>query len=203
MTITGKVFLFLTLILAVLFPALAQPVLQYRAANQKALIAERTKLEGSFDGDKKSPGLLQEIEELERKRAQVKRQVKLEEERRVAGETEARKLRQAKETELVFLRDALADAEIRASTLKSDLAQTDQEINARDAEIKEMDAEVRQATALSMELAQQVADLKARLETAKTETQKLLAQLQDQERELAAIMRRQPDQEGDVASAGR
>jgi chromosome segregation ATPase len=204
MTITGKVFLFLTLVLAVLYAAFAQPVYERQRNAQKAYQDEREKSLGKFDGEKRVKGLKEQIADAERKRKQLRDLVTLEEIRRATAEENARKLRLYKETEHTFLRDALADSEIRSATLRSALSQTDAEINARDAEIKEMDAEVQQANAFSMDLAKQVADLKAKLETAKTETQRLLNDLQDRERELAEVMRKQPDvQESDIASLGR
>jgi len=203
MTITGKVFLFLTLILAVIFPALAQPVFEHQKTTQKAYLAEKEKLEGSFEGDKRKPGLIEQVQEAERKRKRLLDQIRIQEERRTLAEESARKLRLYKETEIAFQRDSLADSEIRAGTLKAALSQTDAEINARDAEIKEMDAAVKIDRAFSTDLAQQVADLKAKLETAKTETQKLLSELQDREKELRDIMKKQADDDGDVATTRR
>jgi len=204
MTITGKVFLFLTLILAAVFPALVQPVWQHRSANQKALAAETEKLEGSFEGEKRKPGLLEQIQDAERERKRWMDQAAIQEQRRITSDETARRMRSRVETDLATLRDKLADAEIRSSTLKSALSQTTQEINARDAEIKEMDTEVQQAKAFSADMAQQVADLKAKLETSKTEFQKILGELQEREKLLADIMKKQPDvEQSDIASAGR
>jgi chromosome segregation ATPase len=203
MTITGYVFLFLTLVLAIVFPGLAHPWYEKNRDNQKAIVAEKAKLYGSYEGEKPKPGLLEEIDDLERKRAHFKRLVGLEERRRAAGEAEARLTRLAKDTELVFLRDSLADSEIRASSWRSALAQTDAEINARDAEIKEMDQAVQTDKAFGADLSKQVSDLKARLESAKTQMQKLKAELVEREKELAAIMKKQPDIDDDVASSSR
>ena len=198
MTITGKVFLFLTLILAIVFPALAQPVFEYNHTNQKTIVAETAKLNGN--AEEKKPGLLQEISDLERKRKQLRDQVAIEERRRADGEQKARELRLMKELEISFLRDALEDSEIRAKGWRSALANTESEINARDAEIKEMDGEVLQAKALGMELSKQVTDLKAKLETSRSERQRLSSELKVREQDLAAIMKRQPDVvEDDVA----
>jgi chromosome segregation ATPase len=204
MTITGKVFLFLTLILAAVFPALVQPVWQHRSANQKALVAETEKLEGSFEGEKRKPGLLEQIQDAERERKKWMDAAAIQEQRRIVLDESARRMRSRVETELALLRDKLADAEIRSSTLKSALSQTDAEVNARDVEIKEMDTEVQQAKAVGAETARQVADLKTKLELAKSEIQKTLAELQEREKLLADIMKKQPDAEqGDIASAGR
>ena len=204
MTVTGHVFLFLTLILAIVFPALAQPWYERNHNNQKAITAEKIKLYGSTEGDKAKGGLLQEIDELERKRAHLRRLVALEERRRDAGEGAARLNRLAKETEIVYLRDSLADAEIRAQAWRSSLAQTTAEVNARDAEIKEMDQEVQEAKALGTDLSKQVADLKAKLESARSQLLKLNAELVDREKELATVMKKQPDvADDDVASVGR
>lgn len=204
MTITGKVFLFLTLILAAVFPALVQPVWQHRSVNQKALVVETEKLEGAFEGEKRKPGLLEQIVDAERERKKWMDAAALQEQRRTTLDETARRMRARVETEIALIRDKLADAEVRSSTMKSALSQTDAEVNARDAEIKEMDAAVKQDKAIGAEVAQQVADLKAKLESSKTEIQKLLTELQERERLLADIMKKQPDvEQGDVASSGR
>jgi len=204
MTITGKVFLFLTLVFAVLFVAFAQPVYEQRRTTQQALKTEKEKYHGSFVGDKREAGLLEKRLDAERKRKRLRDLVQIQEERRAAHEELARKMQLYKQTEISVQRDTLADAELRASTIKSALSLTDQELNARDAEIKEMDTAVQQDRAFSNDLAQQVADLKAKLETAKTETQKLLNDLTDKERELAEVMRKQPDDpDADIASLRR
>ena len=202
MTITGKVFLFLTLILAIVFPALAQPVFEYSHTNQKIIVTETAKLNGN--AEEKKTGLLQEITDLERKRKQLRDQVAIEERRRADGEQKARELRLMKELEISFLRDALEDSEIRAKGWRSALANTESEINARDAEIKEMDGEVLQAKAAGMELSKQVADLKAKLETSRSERQRLSSELKVREQDLATIMKKQPDVvEDDVALSNR
>jgi len=202
MTITGKVFLFLTLVFAVLFLAFAQPVFEQRKTTQQSLKTEKEKYFGSYKGDKREPGLHELVQDAERKRKRLRDQVRIQEERRAAAEEIARKMRLYKENEIAVQRDTLADAELRASTIKSALSQTDQELNARDAEIKEMDTAVQQDRVFSNDLAQQVADLKAKLETAKTETQKFINDMRDKERELAEIMKKQPDDpDGDIASS--
>jgi chromosome segregation ATPase len=202
MTITGKVFLFLTLILAAVFPALVQPVWQHRSANQKALVVETEKLYGGYEGEKRKPGLLEQVDDAERERKRWLDAAAIQEQRRISLDEAARRMRTRLETELALLRDRLADAEVRSATMKSALAQTDAEVNARDAEIKEMDAEVQQAKAFSVEMARQVAELKTKLESSRTEIQKILLELQDRERLLADVMKKQPDaEEGDVASA--
>ena len=204
MTITGYVFLFLTLVLAIVYPGLAHPWYEKNRDNQKAIAAEKAKLYGSYEGEKPKAGLLEEIDDLERKRAHFKHLVGLEERRRAASEGVARLTRLDKETELTFLRDSLADSEYRAAAWRSALKQTDDEINARDAEIKEMDQAVQTDKTFSADLSKQVSDLKARLESAKTQMQKLNAELVEREKELAAIMKKQPDlDDDDVASVGR
>ena len=204
MTITGKVFLFLTLILAAIFPALVQPVWQHRSTNQKALAEETEKLYGGFDGEKRKEGLLEKIEIAERERKRWMDQAAIQEQRKISSDETARRMRSRVELDLALLRDKLADAEIRSSTLKAALSQTTQEINARDAEIKEMDTEVQQVKAFSADLAAQVADLKSKLESSRTAFQKTLTELQEKERLLADIMKKQPDTEdSDIARAGR
>jgi chromosome segregation ATPase len=202
MTITGKVFLFLTLILAIVFPALAQPVFEYNHTNQKIIAAETAKLNGN--AEEKKIGLLQEITDLERKRKQYRDLTALEERRRMDGEQRARELRLMKEVEISFLRDALEDSEIRAKGWRSSLSQTESEINARDAEIKEMDTEVQQAKADGLALSKQVTDLKAKLENSRSERQRLSSELKEREKDLAAIMKKQPDvPDDDVALSNR
>jgi len=181
-----------------------QPVWQHRTSNQKALAAETEKLYGGFEGEKRKPGLLEQVQDAERDRKRWMDQAAIQEQRRITADETARRMRSRVEMDIALLRDKLADAESRSQTLKTSLSQTTQEINSRDAEIKEMDSEVQQVKATSAELAQQVADLKSKLETSRTDLQKTLAELQDRERVLADIMRKQPDvEESDIARAGR
>jgi chromosome segregation ATPase len=187
MSVVGYVFLFLTLIASILFPALAQPVVEYRQKAQREYLAEKAKLDGAFENDKFKPGLRDEVVELERERAKLRRLVSQQEERRLLNDEYLRSQQMYRATQTAILVDASNDSKSRGEQWNSVVAQVDGEINARDTELKALDGEVQQVNAFKQELGKEIADLRAKLEGASAEIRQSLADIAKHEKDLTTL----------------
>src|SRR5258708_1664921 len=194
MTNTGKVFAILNVLLAVAFLAHTAPLQQSRVAAQKAIKTAQDKIHGTFAGDKHEPGLIEQVDQLEREVLALKRDHARALERMLQVEETGRQERIALQSQLAVLKDQINDAQSRLANWKGAISQITNETEARDTEFKELEAEVQQYEAFGQQLSQEISTLKNQLETAQSEYNRTMEEMVKNQQELTALLKKFPDE---------